>query len=504
VTRGYDDAGRLASVQDWLTNTTSFAYDVNSNLTTETLPVGTGVTDTFTFDTADRLTAISDTKGTSVLFSAAYTRDNANQLTSDSPAPALSGAYKYTSLNQLCYAGTAPATPCSLPPVGATAYSYDAADNLVQMGSTQQTFNNADELCWTAATSGNCAAPPSGATMYAYDGRGNRTTVTPPSGGATNLLYDQANRLTGYGSTATYAYNGDGLRMRKTVGGSTSQFLWDVASAVPLLVKDASTAYVYGPGGLALEQLNGSTVLWMHHGQVGSTRLVSDRGGTTQASYTYDAYGYLTATTGTISNPLRFAGQYQDGESGLYYARARYYDSSTGQFISRDPIVSATRSPYAYVLGDPLNFTDPLGLTTPPWDYRNWPEVDQLEWQVGNLRMKEAQLVADPHDLYNTDPKGYNGHIKQIQNLIRGVTKRFEALRGQCSPELQANVAEVQGFDPVAVRGYASVGLPEEPIGGSASEPGIGGGARSGSGPSSSFREPLLGLGGGGGKDADM
>ena len=60
------------------------------------------------------------------------------------------------------------------------------------MGSTQQAFNNADELCWTAATTGTCASPPTGATTYAYDARGNRTTVTPPSGGATTLSYDQA------------------------------------------------------------------------------------------------------------------------------------------------------------------------------------------------------------------------------------------------------------------------------------------------------------------------
>jgi YD repeat-containing protein len=54
VTRGYDNAGRLTSVQDWLSNTTAFGYDVNSNLTTETLPTASGVVDSFSFDAADR------------------------------------------------------------------------------------------------------------------------------------------------------------------------------------------------------------------------------------------------------------------------------------------------------------------------------------------------------------------------------------------------------------------------------------------------------------------
>jgi RHS repeat-associated protein len=176
------------------------------------------------------------------------------------------------------------------------------------------------------------------------------------------LAYDQANRLIAYGTSATYPYNGDGLRMSKTVSGTTSQFLWDVAARVPLLLKDGSTSYVYGPGGLPLEQINGSTALWLHHDQLGSTRLVTDNSGTSQATYAFDAYGNLTASTGTITNPLRFAAQYQDNESNLYYLRARYYDPSTAQFLSRDLAVAMTRQPYAYVRGDPLNVTDPSGL----------------------------------------------------------------------------------------------------------------------------------------------
>ncbi len=118
--------------------------------------------DSFTFDAANRLTAISDKKGKTTLFAATYTRDNANQLISDSSAPSSTSAYKYTALNQVCYAGSSSSGACSAPPSGATAYAYDAADNLTQMGSTQQAFNNADAVCWTAATSGSCNSPPSG------------------------------------------------------------------------------------------------------------------------------------------------------------------------------------------------------------------------------------------------------------------------------------------------------------------------------------------------------
>jgi RHS repeat-associated protein len=61
-------------------------------------------------------------------------------------------------------------------------------------------------------------------------------------------------------------------------------------------------------------------------------------------------------------NPFRYGAQYQDSESGLYYLRSRYYDPSTAQFLSPDPLMAATVSPYAYTFGNPLNGMDPSGL----------------------------------------------------------------------------------------------------------------------------------------------
>ena len=60
---------------------------------------------------------------------------------------------------------------------------------------------------------------------------------------------------------------------------------------------------------------------------------------------------------------MRYAGEYQDSESGCYYLRARYYDPSTQQFLTRDPLVAATEQAYTYANGSPLNFIDPNGKT---------------------------------------------------------------------------------------------------------------------------------------------
>jgi RHS repeat-associated protein len=377
VTEGYDNAGRWTSVQDWNSTTTSFGYDADSNLTTETFPAASGIVDTFTFNAADQITQATSVKSGSAIspFPSTYSRDSANQLTSDTSAASGTGSYKYTALNQVCYAGSSNTNACSSPPTGSIPYTYDAADNLTKKGSTFQAFNNADELCWTASSSAACGSPPSGKTTYTYDTRGNRTAVTPTTGQAQTLTYDQANRLTKFAaaSTTSYGYNGDGLRMCKYAGssstpctaGGTTQYLWNVAGSLPLLLKDGTTSYVYGPGGLPLEQIAGSATLWYHHDQIGSTRLVTNSTGVSQATYTFDPYGGLASSTGTITNPFRFAAQYVDVESGLYYLRTRYFDASTGQFASRDPFVGVTLAPYAYVNGNPLNHVDPTGAFWP-------------------------------------------------------------------------------------------------------------------------------------------
>jgi RHS repeat-associated protein len=146
-----------------------------------------------------------------------------------------------------------------------------------------------------------------------------------------------------------------------------NEYTWDTAEGMPLLIGDGSTSYVTGPGGLPLEQISGTTVYYYHQDQLGSTRAMTDSSGVVQSSYSYDPYGNLTASTGTLANPIQYAGQYVDSESGLYYLRARYYEPVTGQFLTIDPVVARTRAPYAYTADSPLNGRDPSGLCWPAW-----------------------------------------------------------------------------------------------------------------------------------------
>ncbi len=91
-------------------------------------------------------------------------------------------------------------------------------------------------------------------TTYGYDTNGNRTRVSPTTGSPTAMAYDAENRLTGYGSAATYRYDASGLRTSKTVNGVTQAFSWDPSASLPQLLTDGPTNYVYGPDGLPIEQ----------------------------------------------------------------------------------------------------------------------------------------------------------------------------------------------------------------------------------------------------------
>ncbi|MDQ1699220.1 MAG: hypothetical protein QOG34_1083, partial [Frankiaceae bacterium] len=114
--------------------------------------------------------------------------------------------------------------------------------------------------------------------------------------------------------------------------------------AVLLALRPAPVTYYYG------------------HDQQDSTRLLTGPDATGYATYAYDPYGRTVSHTGPISTPLLYDSQYQDAESGLYYLRARYYDPSTAQFLTRDPLEAMTGSPYGYTAGVPLDASDPSGL----------------------------------------------------------------------------------------------------------------------------------------------
>jgi RHS repeat-associated protein len=348
VIRAFDKANRLESVTDWSGHETSFGYDPDSDPTSTTFPPGTSNIDEYGYDRADQVTSVAMTKGEATAASLAYTRDPMGQLENEeqSGLPGSTTSLGYTTLDQLSSAGS-------------SAYGYDTADNMTKLaGASTYGYDEANEL--KSIPSG----APEGPATLGYDALGERTELNPETGPTIEYDYDQAGRLTGVASES-HTYGGDGLRLSTTTGVETQHFSWDRNGAVPLLLTDGSTRYIYGPGGIPIEQVTaGGATTYYHHDQLGSTRMLTDSSGEVTGSFSYTPYGVPAGSTGEQTTPLGYAGQYTDPVSGLQYLRARYYDPATGQFVSRDPLNVLSRSPYGYVNSNPLNAVDPSGLLT--------------------------------------------------------------------------------------------------------------------------------------------
>jgi RHS repeat-associated protein len=98
---------------------------------------------------------------------------------------------------------------------------------------------------------------------------------------------------------------------------------------------------------------------------------IVDGGGNQIVGYTYDAWGNILSTTGSMAstlgqlNPLRYRGYVYDQETNLYYLQSRYYNPEWGRFINADSLLINGKiiglNLFAYSLNNPVNLVDPGG-----------------------------------------------------------------------------------------------------------------------------------------------
>jgi RHS repeat-associated protein len=310
-------------------------------------------------------------------------------------------------------------------------------------GSSESTYNEGDEL------------EKGGGVSYTYNEVGERTKAEPSSGPATTYGYDQAGNLTfverpeGESKPKiedTYAYNGDGLRASQRISGTTSYVTWDTAEQLPLLLNDGTNSYIYGPGGLPVEQISsGGTVTYLHHDQQGSTRLLTNAAGENVGSTTYDAYGNVIGKTGSATSPLGYGAQYTDNDTGLIYLRAREYDPAMGQFLTVDPDVTETQEPYGYAADNPVNESDPTGLCAAaeaaneigpsnlPGNLPGASKSDCHKWW-SEAKRKYNRLRSKLTDLEREGPQSAKAvvekHVQSWNEQVRNLRKILEKFDG--------------------------------------------------------------------------
>ena len=304
-----------------------------------------------------------------------YTYDAAGNQTSKTETVANTArgttTYQYDALNRL--------ETVTEPGGKTTEYTYDAAGNRTSENVTEASITTITSYTYNAQNR-MMSVTQNGATVsYAYDYNGNMLYNDVELS-----HYDMFNRMI-YAAGATYAYNGEGKRVSKTVGNVTTRYLYEGDQVI--LEKDSGGNIIRNVHGANLisrsivqkqsttisekhvmEIRYDNTAFYQYNGRGDVTR-ISDFNGNSE-EYTYDAFGnQLSKTTnGEVgNNPFRYAGYMYDEESEYYYLNARYYDPKTARFLSEDAPGYANRfdplslNLYTYCANSPLVYTDPSG-----------------------------------------------------------------------------------------------------------------------------------------------
>ncbi len=257
-------------------------------------------------------------------------------------------------------------------------FSYDAANNLAANDDPAPVTDNRLQH-WQAL-------------FMKYDHWGN--LVSRRNGlYEQHYAYDAENRLVSARGTgpegrfeARYHYDALGRRTRKIVttahGTTDTRFLWQ---GYRLLQEQQESGlcstYIYDPNEAwsplarvdhLRDQSNGE-IYWFNTDLNGAPLEVTDERGAVRWSGQYGSFGEvrhqsegfsrLVNRSAMAHQPLRYAGQYADGETGLHYNLFRYYDPQVGRFIVQDPIgLNGGWNLYQYA-PNPLGWIDPLGLS---------------------------------------------------------------------------------------------------------------------------------------------
>jgi RHS repeat-associated protein len=238
-------------------------------------------------------------------------------------------------------------------------------------------------------------------TEYSYDPNGN---ITNDANAGVSIAYNHLNLVTqitkGTGTIA-YTYAADGTLLARSVNGTVATewmggFVYKQNGALD---------YIHTPEGRVVNTPTGFEYEYHYTDHLGSTRLTwrpRNNNGTWTAQiqevYNYYAYGTLnpSAELGhsitAQTYQYRYTGQWNETALGLNYYRfpARLYDPALGRFTGVDPMAASEGfgSPYAYVGGNPINYSDPTGMA------RRGIERDDIGGRPTGYSFRSNQLAG--------------------------------------------------------------------------------------------------------------
>ncbi len=361
VTYNYDGNNRLISVVDMSSKTTTYTYNKNGTLATRLLP--NSIKTTYTYDTANRVNGITHDRFGAILAKFAYTRNTLGNITS----VVESGSFVATTpqTTSFVYDTLGRLTKATYPGNKIFEYTYDKMGNrltqkLDGINITSYVYDNDYKLTQL-----------NNLTNFTYDNNGNQTKK--PSGNFNpdpTYTFDFENRLvahvTSAGNPYDWKYDGMGNRLRQNMQTAVTRYIYDNSGPLSRLMAvsgDENFAYSFWVYGLGL--IKDGDGRYHLEDASGNMRFTTSSTGSKASGANYDPFGNIRSSAGILPN-FQFNEQHFDEGSGLYYLRARYYDPTTGRFISRDPVqgqlaVPQTLNPYSYAINDPINLSDPSG-----------------------------------------------------------------------------------------------------------------------------------------------
>jgi RHS repeat-associated protein len=321
-------------------------------------------------------------------------RDNGNVRSQTITVPGLSNpfvqAYDYDPLNRL---QTAEETSGGAPQ-WKQVYGYDQFGNRTFAAGT--TFPNPLDAANNPSISPNSNRITSSG--FAYDAAGN--LLCDPGHPCTPTAfyaYNAEGQMAGAGA-ASYAYDGDGRRVKKVVGSEVTVYVYNVSGQ---MIAEYSTQAATG----------GTSYLTQDH--LGSTRLVTGQAGEVKRRYDYLPFGGELSvgrtsdyTGGTLKQ--QFTGHERDPETNLDFAQNRYYASDYGRFTTPDPSRGSvvpgnpqTWNRYAYALNNPLRYVDPLGL----WGIEVYEIWEIYTYEENGTKVVIRRLIGYVIIVKKTKPK---------------------------------------------------------------------------------------------------
>jgi len=225
------------------------------------------------------------------------------------------------------YGASEPETGTLFVPKTQEQFINDNDGNLTRDGRWNYTWDAENRLVKVESL----ASAPAGSKRrleFAYDYQGRRIASRVSSlEGATSVL-----------ASNVFLYDGWNLaaELNATNNGVIRSYVWG-------LDLSGSSQGAGGVGGLLTVTYNGSVTtncFVAYDGNGNVCGLADAANGSVVAQYEYGPFGEVIRATGPMAraNPFRFSTKYQDDESDLLYYGYRYYNASTGRWISRDPV----------------------------------------------------------------------------------------------------------------------------------------------------------------------